>query len=139
MNKIVIEGRLVADPEIKSVGNTKVVSFGVAVTRPYKNKNGERDSDFFDVQKWGDQSAEFCAKYFKKGYGIIISGAMESNIWEDQDGKKRKGWTLKAEEIGFPVGYSGSEGGQTSAPAAKPAAASKPAKQQSDDDDDLPF
>ena len=104
MNKIIITGRIVNDLEIKAVGSgTEVCNFTVAVDRRYKKDGEERQTDFFDATVFG-KSAAFLTKYFHKGDGINIEGRMESRIWEDKDGKKRKSWSVLCDNIEFPHG-----------------------------------
>ena len=104
MNKIIITGRIVNDLEIKAVGSgTEVCNFTVAVDRRFKKDGGERQTDFFDCTVF-NKSAAFLTKYFHKGDGINIEGRMESHIWEDKDGKKRKNWSILCDNIEFPHG-----------------------------------
>ena len=104
MNKIIITGRIVNDLEIKAVGSgTEVCNFTVAVDRRYKKDGEERQTDFFDCTVF-NKSAAFLTKYFHKGDGINIEGRMESRIWEDKDGKKRKRWSILCDNIEFPHG-----------------------------------
>ena len=101
MNKIVIIGRLTRDPELKSTNaGTSVCNFSVAVDRTYRDKEGNRPTDFFDISVFG-ATAEFVSKYFKKGSSIAISGAMESRKFVDKDGNNRIAWSLHADEVNF--------------------------------------
>ena len=101
MNKIVIIGRLTRDPELKTTNaGTSVCNFSVAVDRTYRDKEGNRPTDFFDISVFG-ATAEFVAKYFKKGSSIAISGAMESRKFVDKDGNNRIAWSLHADEVNF--------------------------------------
>lgn len=101
MNKIVIIGRLTRDPDLKTTNaGTSVCNFSVAVDRTYRDKEGNRPTDFFDISVFG-ATAEFVAKYFKKGSSIAISGAMESRKFVDKDGNNRIAWSLHADEVNF--------------------------------------
>lgn len=111
MNKIVIIGRLTRDPELKSTNaGTSVCNFSVAVDRTYRDKEGNRPTDFFDISVFG-ATAEFVAKYFKKGSSIAVSGAMESRKFVDKDGNNRIAWSLHADEVNFCGSKSESNGG----------------------------
>lgn len=111
MNKIVIIGRLTRDPELKSTNaGTSVCNFSVAVDRTYRDKEGNRPTDFFDISVFG-ATAEFVAKYFKKGSSIAISGAMESRKFVDKDGNNRIAWSLHADEVNFCGSKSENNGG----------------------------
>lgn len=111
MNKIVIIGRLTRDPELKSTNaGTAVCNFSVAVDRTYRDKEGNRPTDFFDISVFG-ATAEFVAKYFKKGSSIAVSGAMESRKFVDKDGNNRIAWSLHADEVNFCGSKSENNGG----------------------------
>ena len=111
MNKIVIIGRLTRDPELKSTNaGTAVCNFSVAVDRTYRDKEGNRPTDFFDISVFG-ATAEFVSKYFKKGSSIAVSGAMESRKFVDKDGNNRIAWSLHADEVNFCVSKSENNGG----------------------------
>ncbi len=111
MNKIVIIGRLTRDPELKSTNaGTSVCNFSVAVDRTYRDKEGNRPTDFFDISVFG-ATAEFVSKYFKKGSSIAISGAMESRKFVDKDGNNRIAWSLHADEVNFCGSKSENNGG----------------------------
>ena len=111
MNKIVIIGRPTRDPELKSTNaGTSVCNFSVAVDRTYRDKEGNRPTDFFDISVFG-ATAEFVAKYFKKGSSIAISGAMESRKFVDKDGNNRIAWSLHADEVNFCGSKSENNGG----------------------------
>ena len=146
MNKIVIIGRLTRDPELKSTNaGTSVCNFSVAVDRTYRDKEGNRPTDFFDVSVFG-ATAEFVAKYFKKGSSIAISGAMESRKFVDKDGNNRIAWSLHADEVNF-CGSKSEQGGGNRYEAQQPAAPSYQSGDSgsfsvlpsNDDNDGMPF
>ena len=75
LNKVILVGRLTADPELKiTQGGISVTSFTVAVNRPY-SKDGQQTADFISVVAWR-QSAEFITKHFHKGNSICLSRAV---------------------------------------------------------------
>lgn len=102
MNKIIINGRLTRDPEIKftQTNNTKVASISVAVRRNYKNQAGEYESDFFNCSAFASQ-AKLLEKYFKKGQEILISGHLQNRSWETETGEKRYATDIIVETIDF--------------------------------------
>lgn len=101
INKVIIAGRLVADPELRTTPSGKAVAnFTVAVRRNYKNKNGEYDSDFISCQVWG-KTAETVAKYFAKGSEIAAEGSYTNNNFTDKDGNKRYSVVITVKEIVF--------------------------------------
>lgn len=133
MNKIVIQGRVCKDIELKSSGNgTECANISVAVDRKYNKDKENKETDFFDVAVFGKQAA-FAEKYFHKGDGILISGRMESRKFQDKEtGKNRVAWSLIAEEIEFPIGRKSLDSRQTNTYTA-------PIISEIPDGDDLPF
>ena len=114
LNHIDLMGRLVADPELRKVGDdVSVVSFRLAVDRDRKNKDtGEREADFINVSAWRS-TADFIAQYFAKGDMIVVSGRLQSRMYEDKDGNKRSAYDVVADTVYF--GASKKESGQTEA------------------------
>ena len=102
-NRVIIAGRLVADPEQRTTGNgTAVASFRVAVNRrPTKNASADTpQSDFFTVVAW-QGTAEFVAKYFRKGSSILVEGRLQERQWTDQQGQKRVSVEIVADNVYF--------------------------------------
>ena len=88
MNKVILLGRLVRDPEIRySAGaeSKAVAKFTLAVDRAYK-KEGEQSADFINCTAFG-KSAEFAEKYFRKGQKILVEGRWQTGSYE-KDGHK---------------------------------------------------
>lgn len=101
MNKIMIQGRLTRDPEVRVVGQElRVWRITVAVDRR-KGKDGTKKTDFFNCDAWG-KTGDTISKYFHKGDGIILSGRMESSRG-DADGKTVTYWSLTVEDFDFPI------------------------------------
>lgn len=89
INKVVLMGRLVADPELKTTGSgTSVVSTRLAVERSYAKQGEERKADFIDIVAWRN-TAEFIAKYFSKGSLIAVDGQLQSRSYQTKDGQNR--------------------------------------------------
>lgn len=96
-NKVILGGRLTADPELKQTPNgTIVCQFGVAINR----KGQEQGADFINCIAW-KQRAEFLAKYFRKGSSICILGELQVRQWKDKDGNNRYATEVLASEINF--------------------------------------
>ena len=90
INRIVLTGRLVRDPELRSTSSgIAVCNMRIAVDRNFKGQDGEKETDFIDVVAWR-QSAEFAANYLKKGQLIAVDGRLQIREWEAQDGSKRR-------------------------------------------------
>lgn len=101
MNKIIINGRLTKDIELKTTASgTNVSNITVAVRRNYKNAEGNYDSDFINCTAFG-ASAELLSKYFKKGQEILISGHLQNRSWETETGEKRYATDVIIETIDF--------------------------------------
>ena len=86
MNKVIVMGRLCADPEVRYGGanNTAVANFRIAVDRRFK-RDGEPDADFFLITALGKQG-EFAEKYLRKGTKILMEGEIRNNNYTNKDG-----------------------------------------------------
>lgn len=113
-NKVIIAGRLTADPELKQTqsGNT-VTSFSVAVNRKV-GKDAEKKADFFNIVAWRN-TAEFICRHFAKGRAIIVCGRLENRSWTDDQNVKHMVTEIVAEEVDFAD--SKQDGSLASAPA----------------------
>lgn len=101
MNKAILMGRLVRDPELRTTSsNVSVSTFTLAVDRRFKTQSGERQADFIPVVAWRQQ-AEFASRYFKQGSRMLVVGSIQTRNWEDQQGQKRYATEVIAEEIYF--------------------------------------
>ena len=101
LNKAVIMGRLVRDPELKTTSaGTSVCSFTVAVDRSFVKQGEERQTDFIDCVAWRG-TAEFLCKYFNKGRMVNVVGSIQKRTWDDKDGNKRYATEIIADEINF--------------------------------------
>lgn len=101
-NKVIIGGRLTADPELKTTSSgISVTSFSVAVNRQYKAKNAEdTQADFFNVTAWR-QTAEFVTRYFHKASCICIVGTLQNRSWVDNNNVKQYRTDIIADEVFF--------------------------------------
>lgn len=104
-NKVILGGRLTADPELKSTPNgVYVTTFTIAVNRRYSGKSGgENQADFINVTAWR-QTAEFIVNYFHKANCICIVGSIQTRSWTDNQGQKRYATEIIAEEAYFVEG-----------------------------------
>ncbi len=101
LNQVVIVGRLTSDLEIRETENgKKIVSLTLAVSRSYKNVDGEYDTDFIDVVLW-DTIAENTAEYCLKGDMVGVKGRLQTSTYETEDGSKRKVTEVVAERVTF--------------------------------------
>ena len=148
-NKVILGGRLTADPELKQTqSGIAVVSFSVAVNRRYsKNAAQQNETDFFNVTAWR-QTAEFVSRYFKKGSSICVVGTIQNSTWTDQQGAKHYRTDIVADEVMFVdsrsesgSSYMGEDsdafGGST--PSFSTPVGAAPKFEEIKTDDDLPF
>ena len=103
LNKIILMGRLVRDPELNQTTNgIAVCRFTVAVNRPYQ-KDKEQQADFINVTAWRG-TAEFVSKYFNKGSIIIVEGKLQNNDYTDKEGVKHYSMQVVADNVNFGGG-----------------------------------
>lgn len=101
MNKVILIGNLTKDPELASTpSGTSVCHFSIAVSRDYANAEGNRETDFFNVNVWRNQG-ENCHKYLKKGNKVSLIGSLQNRSYEDKDGVKRTVTEIVANEVEF--------------------------------------
>ena len=83
-NKVILMGRLTADPELRQTqSGVSTCQFTVAVDRGYTGQSGERQSDFINIVAWR-QTAEFVCRYFGKGRLILIEGELRTRTYDDK-------------------------------------------------------
>ena len=130
LNKIIIMGRLVRDPEKRTTqSGVSVVSFTVAVDRDYK-QGDEKIADFIDCTAWRGTS-DFIARNFTKGRMICVDGSLNSRKWTDKEGNNRVSWEVQAQNVYFADSKRNDDGQQSKTQTFEEVA--------SEDDGDLPF
>lgn len=128
LNKVILMGRLTADPELRrTTSGTAVTSFSLAVERT-KARDGSKETDFIDVVAWSG-TAEFVCRWFQKGQLLALCGRLQTRVWEDREGNRRKSVEVAADEVHFAGSKSDSR------PPAEPITAGD----FTDDDGELPF
>lgn len=101
INNITLMGRLTATPELKTTpSGVSVTSFTIAVDRKYTPSGQERQTDFIDVVAWRN-TAEFISKYFRKGEMIVVEGELQTRMYEDKHGNKRKAFEVVVSNVFF--------------------------------------
>ena len=101
LNRVILMGRLVADPELKTTASgISVTSFRIAVDRSYVKSGEERKADFFDIVCWR-QTAEFVCRYFGKGSLIAVEGQLQSRTYQAKDGTNRYVVEVVADNVSF--------------------------------------
>ena len=149
LNKVMLIGNVVADPELRyTPKGTAVTDLRMAVNRMWTGEGGQRQEEttFLDVTLWSRQ-AELASQYLSKGRPVFIEGRLQMETWEDKNtGQKRSRLKIVGENmqfLGSPGGGGRPQGGgqqaaQQSGPpqGASPAA---PGDFNDDADDDIPF
>ncbi|MBE6547181.1 MAG: single-stranded DNA-binding protein [Ruminococcaceae bacterium] len=151
MNKVVLAGRLTADPELKQTqSGVPVLSFSLAINRRFASKNGEQaeqQTDFINVVAWR-QTAEFISKFFRKGSALCITGSIQTRSWQDNQGQRRYATEVVVDDAMFVDSRNeAGNGGQGSyvpdaynaAPSYSTPAGTAPNFEELNTDDDLPF
>ncbi|TMI90246.1 MAG: single-stranded DNA-binding protein [Bacillati bacterium ANGP1] len=142
-NRIILIGRLTRDPELRYVpSGAPVANFTLAVDRPFRDQQGNRETDFIDIVAWR-KLAEQVSQYMTKGRMVAVEGRLQLRSYETQDGQKRKVAEVVADGIRFLD--RGRPGMAETATAAATAAAAAPASSTADEaaqgssDEDVPF
>lgn len=146
INNVVLMGRLVATPELRNTQNgVAVTSFALAVDRSYARAGEQRQADFIDCVAWRN-TAEFITRYFQKGSMIAITGSIQTRMYDDKNGNKRKATEIIVDQASFcgSKAETGTAGSYNAPAAAAPAAPSFATGSDGDfeeisGDDDLPF
>lgn len=101
LNRVILMGRMVADPELKTTNSgVSVCSFRIAVDRNYVKNGEQRQADFFDIVAWRS-SAEFVCKHFTKGSLIAVDGQLQTRQYQTKDGSNRSAVEVVADNISF--------------------------------------
>lgn len=143
-NKVILGGRLTADPELKTTqSGIAVTAFSVAVNRRYSKTAEQQQADFINCVAWRQQ-AELISRYFRKGSSICVVGTLQSRSWTDQQGQKRYITEVVVDEVNFvdSKGEGPTMGGYTPDSYQTPGFASDagaPRFEEMSNDDDLPF
>ena len=113
LNRVILMGRMVADPELKQTPNgVSVATFRLAVERNYQQKDSnERICDFISCVAWR-QTGEFITRYFSKGSMIAIEGSIQTRQYQDKNGNKRSAVEVIADQAYF-AGSNSSESNQS--------------------------
>lgn len=101
LNRTILMGRLVGDPELKTTqsGNS-VTSFTVAVDRSYVKQGEERKADFISCVAWRN-TAEFICRYFGKGAMIALEGQIQTRTYQAKDGTNRHATEVVVDNVSF--------------------------------------
>lgn len=133
VNKVIILGNLGSDPEIRTVGTSKVASFSIATSESFKNKEGTKveQTEWHRIELWG-ALADTVEKYVKKGSSLYVEGKIKTEEYNDKEGVTRKITKIR----GTSITLLGNKDKDNTSNA--PQSATTPQISQSEDDS-LPF
>lgn len=152
VNKVILIGRLGADPDVRyTPDGSPVVNFNMATDEPVRAADGSWE----DRAEWHrivafDKIAEKCGTYLSKGKLVYVEGKLKTRQWEDAQGVKRYTTEIVARDVKF-LGSAGGERSQqpqaqqsSPKPAASPASNSRPLTEElppvpTAPDEDIPF
>lgn len=101
MNKVFLIGNLTRDPEVTITNSgITVCRFSIAVSRNFKNSDGERETDFFNIVVWRGL-ADNCGKFLHKGSKVAIAGSIQNRSYDAQDGTRRTVTDIVADDVEF--------------------------------------
>ena len=139
-NKVILGGRLTADPELKQTpSGIQVASFSIAVNRNRSKDADTQQADFINCVAWRN-TAEFICSHFKKGSAICVTGSLQIRNWTDAQQQRRYVAEVVIDEAHF-VDSKSESSAEYGAPAfATPREEATAAKFENlPSDDDLPF
>jgi single-strand DNA-binding protein len=137
VNKVIVVGRLGADPELKyTSGGQAVTRLSVATSETWTDKSGERQerTEWHRVVVWG-KPAEACGKHLAKGRQVYLEGRLQTKSWEDKEGQKR----YTTEIVASTVQFLGSAGERSSLPNADAAGQNLGPEPSFDSEEEIPF
>lgn len=91
VNRVILVGRLGADPEVRyTQDGTMVTTFRMATDEQWKDKSGNREqrTEWHRVVTYR-KLAEICGEYLAKGSMVFIEGRIQTRSWNDKEGNKR--------------------------------------------------
>lgn len=152
LNKVILIGRLGADPEVRYLpSGDAITSVRLATSRRWRDRNtGERkeETEWHRVVFFGGL-AKIAGEYLKKGSQAYVEGRIRTQKWQGQDGQDRYTTEIVADEMHMLDSRSGGTANYSdSASAPAPSYDSRPAPSASapsaaasfdDFDDDIPF
>lgn len=103
VNKVIIIGRLGADPEVKAIGQGNTVArLNIATSENWMGKDGQKQerTEWHRVVVWG-KLAEICGKHLSKGRQVYVEGRLQTRQWEDQQGQKKYTTEIVANTVQF--------------------------------------
>lgn len=101
INKVILVGRLGADPEVKAINQTHACRLNIATSEKWtKDGQTQERTEWHRVTVWG-KLAEICGKHLAKGRQVYVEGKLQTRQWEDQQGQKRYATEIVASTVQF--------------------------------------
>ena len=98
MNKIILMGRMVRDPEFRVTPSEKsICTFTLAVDRQF---SAEKEADFINIVVWG-KAAELCGNSLSKGHRLLVDGRLQIRNYVAKNGEKRYVTEVIANSVEF--------------------------------------
>jgi single-strand DNA-binding protein len=122
VNKVILVGRLGADPELKTLSSgNSVANFNLATSENWVDRDGQKQerTEWHRIVVWG-KLAEICRQHLSKGRQVYVEGRLQTRSWEDQQGQKRYTTEINASTVQFlgaPGERSASQGMNQGSPA----------------------
>lgn len=141
VNKVILLGRLGADPEVRmTAGGTQVAIVSLATSEKFKDRNGEmkETTEWHRCVLW-EKKAELASKYLRKGSLVYFEGKIKTRSWDDQSGQKRYTTEIIVDTISFCDSARGGQQGESSAPHQANYGAPSQEAAQGYGDEDVPF
>ena len=127
LNRVILIGRVVAQPEMRYTTSGKAVAnFRLAVDRRGRG-DGENNADFIPIVAW-ERTAEICGEFLTKGKLVAIEGRLQTRTYETKDGQKRSAFDIVADDMRMLSGRNEGEA-QAAPPPQPPRQGNRPAVQ----------
>lgn len=115
VNKVILVGRLGADPDMRYTPSGQgVCEMRLATSESWNDKNGQRQerTEWHRIVVWGKR-AEICSKYLSKGRQVYVEGRIQTRSYDDKDGNKRYITEIIANDVQFLGGGQREGGGRS--------------------------
>ncbi len=154
LNKVMLIGRLGADPEVRYMPNgDAIANIRLATSRRWKDRNTNERKEETEWHRvvFFSGLAKIAGEYLKKGSQVYVEGRIRTQKWQGQDGQERYTTEIVADNMhmldsksGGTASYSDnnsqpSGGGYDNRPSAPASAPSSAPASYDDFDDDIPF
>lgn len=140
VNKVMIVGRLGADPEMKTLSSGQTVTnFNVATGENWVDRDGQKQerTEWHRIVVWG-KLAEICAQHLAKGRQVFVEGKLQTRSWEDQQGQKRYATEVVAANVQF-LGGAGDRASSGHQASSSSSAADFSPEPSFDSNEEIPF